>query len=106
MQAGFGFPGHTDFLAKLTGAPRAVMMLVGDQLRVIPLTVHIPLAQVPRAVDDSSIIETAEIALAALKRDFAIAGPRLAIAASIRMPARTGFWAARKPTSSRPPLPS
>ena len=80
MQAGFGFPGHTDFLAKLTGASRAVMMLVSDQLRVIPLTVHIPLAQVPRAVDVSSIVETAEIALAALKRDFAIASPRLAIA--------------------------
>jgi 4-hydroxythreonine-4-phosphate dehydrogenase len=80
MQAGFGFPGHTDFLAKLTGAPRAVMMLVSDQLRVIPLTVHIPLAEVPRAVDASSIIETAEIALAALKRDFSIASPRLVIA--------------------------
>ncbi len=80
MQAGFGFPGHTDFLAKLTGAPRAVMMLAGGQLRVIPLTVHIPLAQVPRSIDAASIIETAEIALAALKRDFAIACPRLAIA--------------------------
>jgi 4-hydroxythreonine-4-phosphate dehydrogenase len=80
MQAGFGFPGHTDFLAKLTGAPRAVMMLVGGQLRVIPLTVHLPIVQVPGAIDGASIIETAEIALAALKRDFAIASPRLAIA--------------------------
>jgi 4-hydroxythreonine-4-phosphate dehydrogenase len=79
MLAGFPFPGHTDFLAKLTGAPRAVMMLASEQLRVIPLTVHIPLAQVPRAVDGPSIIETAEIALAALKRDFAISSPRLAI---------------------------
>ena len=80
MQAGFGFPGHTDFLAKLTGAPRAVMMLVGEQLRVIPLTVHIPIAQVPGAISTPSIIETTEIALAALKRDFAIGHPRLAIA--------------------------
>jgi 4-hydroxythreonine-4-phosphate dehydrogenase len=80
MQAGFGFPGHTDFLATLTGAPRAVMMLVGGQLRVIPLTVHLPIVQVPGAIDGASIIETAEIALAALKRDFAIASPRLAIA--------------------------
>jgi 4-hydroxythreonine-4-phosphate dehydrogenase len=56
------------------------MMLVSDELRVIPLTVHIPLAQVPRAIDARSIIETAEIVLAALKRDFAIASPRLAIA--------------------------
>ena len=80
VQAGFGFPGHTDYLAKLTGAPRAVMMLASEQLRVIPLTVHIPLADVPRAIDQKSIIETAEIALAALKRDFSIASPRLAVA--------------------------
>jgi len=80
MQAGFEFPGHTDYLAKLTGAPRAVMMLAGEGLRVIPLTVHIPLAQVPRAIDCKSIIETAEIALAALKRDFSIPSPRLAVA--------------------------
>jgi len=80
MQAGFGFPGHTDYLAKLTGAPRAVMMLASDQLRVIPLTVHIPITEVPGAIDGPSIIETAEIALAALTRDFAISSPRLAIA--------------------------
>ena len=80
MQAGFEFPGHTDYLAKLTGAPRAVMMLAGEQLRAIPLTVHIPLALVPRAITALSIVETAEIVLAALKRDFAIAGPRLAVA--------------------------
>jgi 4-hydroxythreonine-4-phosphate dehydrogenase len=80
MRAGFKFPGHTDYLAKLTGARRAVMMLVSDRLRVVPLTVHIPIAEVPRAIDALSIIETAEIVLAALKRDFAISSPRLAIA--------------------------
>jgi len=80
MHAGFGFPGHTDFLAHLTGAARAVMMLASDELRVIPLTVHIPLADVPRAIDQWLIIETAEIALEALKRDFAIREPRLAVA--------------------------
>jgi 4-hydroxythreonine-4-phosphate dehydrogenase len=80
MQAGFAFPGHTDYLAHLTGAPRAVMMLAGGELRVVPLTVHIPLADVPRAIDRSGIVETAEIVLAALKRDFAIENPRLAVA--------------------------
>jgi 4-hydroxythreonine-4-phosphate dehydrogenase len=80
MRAGFGFPGHTDYLAKLTGAPRAVMMLASERLRVVPLTVHIPIAEVPRAIDRPSTIETAEIVLAALKRDFSISKPRLAIA--------------------------
>ncbi|MBU6298900.1 MAG: 4-hydroxythreonine-4-phosphate dehydrogenase PdxA [Alphaproteobacteria bacterium] len=80
MHEGFGFPGHTDFLAHLTGAPRAVMMLASDELRVVPLTVHIPIADVPRALDRWMIIEAAETTLAALKRDFAIAEPRLAVA--------------------------
>jgi len=80
MQAGFGFPGHTEFLGHLTAAPRPVMMLASDRLRVVPLTVHMPIADVPRAITTAAIVETAEITLAALKKDFGIAGPRLAIA--------------------------
>ncbi len=80
LAAGFPFAGHTEYLAKLTGAPRAVMMLAGGGLRVVPLTVHIPLVEVPAAISRQAIIETAEIVLAALARDFAIAQPRLAIA--------------------------
>src|SRR6202000_2341318 len=41
--AGFGFPGHTEFLAHLTGARRAVMMLASDELRVGSLTIHMPI---------------------------------------------------------------
>jgi 4-hydroxythreonine-4-phosphate dehydrogenase len=78
-QAGFGFPGHTEFLAHLTKAPRAVMMLASDKLRVVPLTIHMPIADVPDAITTESIVETGEIALAALVRDFAIARPRLVI---------------------------
>jgi len=80
MQTGFAFPGHTDYLAHLTGAKRAVMMLAGASLRVVPLTVHVPLAAVPGLITTEAIIETAEITLAALARDFGIANPRLAIA--------------------------
>ncbi|MEJ0024532.1 MAG: 4-hydroxythreonine-4-phosphate dehydrogenase PdxA [Rhizomicrobium sp.] len=78
--AGFPYPGHTEFLQALTGAPRAVMMLASDALRVVPLTIHVPLAQVPRAITTAAIVETGEIILAALKRDFGIAAPRLAVA--------------------------
>jgi 4-hydroxythreonine-4-phosphate dehydrogenase len=78
--AGFPFAGHTEYLAELTGAPRAVMMLAGAGLRVVPLTIHIPLAEVPAAITASAIIETAEIVLGSLARDFAISNPRLAIA--------------------------
>jgi 4-hydroxythreonine-4-phosphate dehydrogenase len=81
MAGGFGFPGHTEYLAHLTGAPRAVMMLSGGGLRVVPLTIHVPLATVPSLITRESVSETARIiVLAALSRDFGVAHPRLAIA--------------------------
>jgi 4-hydroxythreonine-4-phosphate dehydrogenase len=80
MQSGFGFPGHTEFLAHLTNTPRAVMMLASRELRVVPLTIHMPLALVPGAVTQAAIVETGAIVLEALKRDFALARPRLAVA--------------------------
>jgi 4-hydroxythreonine-4-phosphate dehydrogenase len=78
--AGFGFPGHTEFLAHLTAAPRAVMMLASDQLRVVPLTIHMPIADVPGAISKQSVFDTGEIILTALRRDFGILNPRLAVA--------------------------
>ncbi len=80
IAGGFAFPGHTEFLAHLTGAERAVMMLAGADLRVVPLTIHEPLARVPSLVTTRAIVETGEIVLAALKRDFGVAAPRLAVA--------------------------
>jgi 4-hydroxythreonine-4-phosphate dehydrogenase len=80
MADGFEFAGHTEYLAKITGADRAVMMLVGGGLRVVPLTIHIPLAAVPGEITQKAIVETGEIILSSLRRDFAIASPRLAVA--------------------------
>jgi 4-hydroxythreonine-4-phosphate dehydrogenase len=79
-EAGFPHPGHTEFLQALTRAPRAVMMLASETLRVVPLTIHMPVAHVPGAISTAAIVETGEIVLAALRRDFGIARPRLAIA--------------------------
>jgi 4-hydroxythreonine-4-phosphate dehydrogenase len=80
MQAGFGFPGQTEYLQHLTGAWRAVMMLSGGGLRVVPLTIHLPLEDVPDQITKTAIVDTAEIVFAALARDFSIRRPRLAIA--------------------------
>ena len=80
LRTGFPFPGHTEYLGHLTGAPRAVMMLASEALKVVPLTIHTPLSQVPAAVTRDAILQTARITLAALKRDFGIAQPRLAVA--------------------------
>jgi 4-hydroxythreonine-4-phosphate dehydrogenase len=78
--AGFGFPGHTEFLGHLTGARRPVMMLASAMLRVVPLTIHTPLAEVPGAITKAAVFETGEIILTALRRDFGILNPRLAVA--------------------------
>jgi 4-hydroxythreonine-4-phosphate dehydrogenase len=78
--AGFAFPGHTEFLAHLTGARRAVMMLASDKLRVVPLTIHMPVADVPKAISKQAVFDTGEIILTALRRDFGILNPRLAVA--------------------------
>ncbi|MDE2462550.1 MAG: 4-hydroxythreonine-4-phosphate dehydrogenase PdxA [Alphaproteobacteria bacterium] len=80
QDGGFSFPGHTEYLAALTGAPRAVMMLAGPYLRVVPLTIHIPLAEVPAQITREAVTQTARIVLDALVRDFAIVRPRLAVA--------------------------
>ncbi len=81
MEAGFAFTGHTDFLAHLTGAAKedAVMMLAGPSLKVVPLTQHIPLSEVPGAVSTSLIEKTAKVILQALAKNFGISQPRLAI---------------------------
>jgi 4-hydroxythreonine-4-phosphate dehydrogenase len=79
-QAGFPWPGHTEFLGHLTGARRAVMMLASDMLRVVPLTIHMPVAEVAGTLSKQAVFETGEIVLTALRRDFGILNPRLAVA--------------------------
>jgi 4-hydroxythreonine-4-phosphate dehydrogenase len=83
-EAGFGFPGHTEFLAALTGTERAVMMLASSEaeppLRVVPFTIHLPLKDVFAQLDANAIAATALVTMQALARDFGCAHPRLAIA--------------------------
>ena len=78
--AGFAHPGHTEFLAALTGARRSVMMLVCEGLRAVPLTVHVPLSEVPRLLTAALVEETARIVANSLRVDFGIDAPRLALA--------------------------
>ena len=78
--AGFAFPGHTEFLAHLAGVGRVVMMLACPELRVVPTTIHIPLAEVPGALTEALLEETIRITRAGLVRDFGIAAPRIAVA--------------------------
>ncbi|WP_182419464.1 4-hydroxythreonine-4-phosphate dehydrogenase PdxA [Bartonella sp. HY038] len=84
-ESGFGFPGHTEFLADLAqryiGQPvKPVMMLAGPELRTVPVTVHIPLKQVPQALTKELIIEIATICNNDLIHKFGVSAPRIAIA--------------------------
>lgn len=77
---GHDAPGHTELLARLSGAENApVMMLASPLLRVVPITVHMPLAAVPRHLTSDLIMATARLTAGALRRDFALPKPRLAV---------------------------
>jgi 4-hydroxythreonine-4-phosphate dehydrogenase len=78
--AGFGFPGHTEFLAHLCDTPDVVMMLAGPQLRVVPATIHIPLSEVTAALTPELLETRIRITHAALVSQFGIPAPRLAVA--------------------------
>jgi 4-hydroxythreonine-4-phosphate dehydrogenase len=77
--AGFPYPGHTEYLAELGGAPVA-MMLVCPGLRVVPVTIHQALREALGALTAERIAAAGRIAAAALRRDFGVAQPRLAVA--------------------------
>jgi len=81
--AGFEFPGHTEYLAHLSGrgraAPHPVMMIWSEDLAVVPVTIHVPLKDVPAQLTTDLIVDTCRIAARDLSRRFGIARPRLAV---------------------------
>ncbi|MGO4449550.1 4-hydroxythreonine-4-phosphate dehydrogenase PdxA [Phyllobacterium sp. TAF24] len=84
-EAGFRFPGHTEFLAHLAGEHLGhevtpVMMLAGPLLRAVPVTIHIALSRVPEVLDTAKILAISRITAEALRNQFGIAKPRLAVA--------------------------
>ncbi len=81
MAAGFPYPGHTEFLAALTNATGCeIMMLACPQLRVVPVTIHVSLRTALDNLTTAAIVHAARTTHAALRKDFAIPHPRLAIA--------------------------
>lgn len=77
--AGIDYPGHTEILADLTGTKQFAMMLVNDELRVILVSVHLPLSEAIRVIDVQSELSTIRLAHEAL-RQIGIANPRIAVA--------------------------
>ncbi|MCY4476889.1 MAG: 4-hydroxythreonine-4-phosphate dehydrogenase PdxA [Gammaproteobacteria bacterium] len=84
-KAGLDFMGHTEYLARLSGAPMPVMVLAGvagpgrPPLRVALATTHIPLSAVPGAVTRERLAAVLEVLVRGLKRDFGVSSPRVAV---------------------------
>ncbi len=79
--AGFRHPGHTEFLGEIAGTGVVpVMMLVSPDLRVVPVTIHVALREALAILNTDSIVEVSQIVVNALRRDFGIEAPRIAIA--------------------------
>ena len=83
-EAGFRFPGHTEYLGELAlawGAPAfPVMMIWSNVLAVVPVTIHIPLAEAPQALSAELIVKTARVVDRDMRARFGLARPRLALA--------------------------
>jgi 4-hydroxythreonine-4-phosphate dehydrogenase len=77
QKGGFGYAGHTEYLGKLARC-LPVMMLANEHVRAVPVTVHIPLKDVPKALTASRIVAVVEAANRDLRRRFGIRRPRLA----------------------------
>jgi 4-hydroxythreonine-4-phosphate dehydrogenase len=78
--AGFPYPGHTEFLAAITGAKLPVMMLASPELRVVPITVHASLRRMLDMITIDRIVDVTRITAEALRRQWGIPAPRIAMA--------------------------
>jgi 4-hydroxythreonine-4-phosphate dehydrogenase len=80
QQAGFAFPGHTEYLQHMAGVENGVLMLLmAEGLRVGTVTGHIPLKEVPAAITTEAIVAKARLLHQSLLRDIGVATPRIAI---------------------------
>ena len=80
-QAGYRYPGLTEFCAHLAGQPEVAMMLATGALRVVLVTTHIPLKSVPAAVTTERVVRAGRVTADALRRWWGIEQPRLAVCA-------------------------
>ena len=80
-RAGFHYPGHTEWLAHLAGNVPVAMMLASERLRVVLVTTHLPLREVPRALTRDKVLAVGRITLEALATSWGIPHARLAVCA-------------------------
>lgn len=81
QKAGYSFEGHTQLIAHMTNTDDYVMMLAGERLRVALVTIHCPFKEVPAHLNEAKVHKTITITSDALRHDFGLPMPRLAVAA-------------------------
>ena len=78
-EAGFGFPGHTEFLQQAFGTGDVTMFMISQRLKVGVVTGHIPLKDVPGAITKDKILSKLRLMKASLEQDFGIDNPRIGV---------------------------
>jgi 4-hydroxythreonine-4-phosphate dehydrogenase len=78
-KAGCKYPGHTEFIADLTGSEKVVMMLTGGGLRVALVTTHVAISTLPQLVTRGEVYATIEVTYKEMQKNFGIKKPRIAI---------------------------
>ena len=101
-EAGYHFEGHTQLIAHLTETDDYVMMLAGKRLRVALVTIHCALKDVPSNIDKNNIYKTIAITSKALKEDFAIKNPHIAVAALNPHSGESGLFGSEEADIIRP----
>ena len=79
VDAGFGFPGHTEYLAKAFGVSDVTMFMISQRLKVGVVTGHIPLKEVSGAITTEKILSKLRLIKASLEQDFGIDNPRIGV---------------------------
>ena len=102
---GYSFPGHTEFLAHLTGSEEYAMAFVAENLRVVLISTHVPLAEAIRMVQRDRMIRTIRLAHRELRR-WGIERPRLAVAALNPHGAEGGLFGVEEASEIMPAIES
>jgi 4-hydroxythreonine-4-phosphate dehydrogenase len=95
--AGFPYPGHTEWLAHLAGDVDVAMMLAAERLRVVLVTTHVPLRDVPTLLTTDKVVRAGRVTISALRRWWGIAEPRLAICALNPHAGESGLFGDEEP---------
>jgi 4-hydroxythreonine-4-phosphate dehydrogenase len=102
QQAGFDFQGHTELLARQTETSNYAMMLAGSRLRVVPVTIHTALKNVPDLLSEENILRKIKITARSLNERFGIKKPRIAVSALNPHAGESGMFGNEEKTVIRP----